>query len=305
MNRPIFALAAALAALLAAVPLADAQQKKSAALDLSTPAGASLAQRKIQCSAIDNVAVTYTFHGEAFARVPGERDRKLFDVEGMNVRQCVTVTDPQRGTGWRLVSRELLLYLDPATGEILREWKNPWTGQTVKVLQTTNDPVNQRPVFPATADSRLTGWRGTINGDTWWDTITVPLFYSNPLAGAYQKQIGGFYHATEMFNFFGKVSELTDPRNPSPAVNVGWVRMADWLPWMEMSGRAGIIYMHAAGRKIDDYSQLPKVMRTAIEQEYPAYRTPPPGDDARENETSWTLYKKTFPPPAAVQPAAK
>ena len=127
MNRPIFALAAALAALLAAVPLADAQQKKSAALDLSTPAGASLAQRKIQCSAIDNVAVTYTFHGEAFARVPGERDRKLFDVEGMNVRQCVTVTDPQRGTGWRLVSRELLLYLDPATGEILREWKIPWS----------------------------------------------------------------------------------------------------------------------------------------------------------------------------------
>jgi hypothetical protein len=61
MNRPIFALAAALAALLAA-PVTEARQK-SAAIDLSTPAGASLAQRKIQCSATDNVAVTYTFHG--------------------------------------------------------------------------------------------------------------------------------------------------------------------------------------------------------------------------------------------------
>jgi hypothetical protein len=43
-------------------------------------------------------------------------------------------------------------------------------------------------------------------------------------------------------------------------------------------------------------------MRDAIEQEYPSYRTPPPGDDARANETSWTYYKKQFPPPAA--PAA-
>ncbi len=305
MNRPILAFAAALAALLATTaPVTEAKQK-SKAIDLSTASGAALAQRKIQCSAVDDVPVIYTFHGEAFARVPGERDRKLFDVEGMNVRRCVTVTDPQRGTGWRLVSRELLLYVDPATGQLLREWKNPWTGQTVKVLQTANDPVNQRPVFPAASDSRVPAWRGTISGDTWWDTITVPLFYSNPLAGPYQKQIGGFYHATEMFNFFGKVSELTDPGNPNPAVQVGWVRMADWLPWMEMSGRAGIIYMHAAGRKVDDYSQLPKVMRDAIEQEYPVYRNPPPGDDLRENETSWTYYKKQFPPPSAPQPERK
>jgi hypothetical protein len=304
MNRPLLATVAAFAALLAAAsPPLDAKPEGKP-IDLGTPQGANLAQRKIQCSANDAFPVIYTFHGEAFARVPGERDRKLFDVEGMNVRQCVTVTDPQRGTGWRLVSRELLLYIDPATGQILREWKNPWTGQTVKVLQTTNDPVNQRPVFPATGDSRLTGWRGTISGDTWWDTITVPLFYTNPLAGPYQKQVGGFYHATEMFNFFGKVSELVDPGNPNPAVQVGWVRMADWLPWMEMSGRAGLIYMHAAGRKVDDYAQLPKVMRDAIEQEYPVYRNPPPGDDMRENETSWTLYKKTFPP-ADAPPAER
>ena len=290
------ALLAACALLIAAAPVAEAQKKKAgSAVDLATPEGATLAGRKIQCSAVDNAPVIYTFHGEAFARVPGERDRKLFDVEGMNVRQCVTVTDPVRGTGWRLVSRELLLYIDPATGEMLRDWKNPWTGQTVKVLHVANDPVNQRPVFPRTADGKPNTWPGTISGDTWWNTITVPLFYSNPLAGDYQKNIGGFYHATEMFNFFGKVSELTDPRNANPHSEVGWVRMADWLPWMEMSGRTGLVYMHAAGRKLDSYDQLPAVMRKAIETEYPEYRTPPPGDDQRPNATSWTYFKKKFP----------
>lgn len=269
---------------------------KAKPIDLGTPEGANLAARKIQCSANDNVPTIYYFHGEAFSRVPGERDRKLFDVEGYNVRQCVTVNDPVRGAGWRLISRELLLYVDPTTGELLREWKNPWTGQTVKVLQTANDPVNQRPVFAKAADGTPAKWPGTISGDTWWNTITVPLFYINPLGGEYQKNVGGYYHATEMFNFFGKVSELVDPKNVNPAIEVGWVRLADWLPWMEMSGRAGIIYIHAAGRKLESYEQLPTVMRKAIETEYPEYRNPPPGDDSRENETSWTYFKKKVAP---------
>ncbi len=274
---------------------------KAKPIDLGTPEGANLAARKIQCSANDNMPTIYYFHGEAFSRVPGERDRKLFDVEGYNVRQCVTVNDPVRGAGWRLVSRELLLYVDPTTGELLREWKNPWTGQTVKVLQTANDPVNQRPVFPKAADGTPAKWPGTISGDTWWNTITVPLFYINPLGGEYQKNVGGYYHATDMFNVFGKVSELVDPKNVNPALEVGWVRLADWLPWMEMSGRAGIIYIHAAGRKLDSYEQLPTVMRKAIETEYPEYRTPPSGDDSRENETSWTYFKKKVQPTTPVK----
>ena len=269
---------------------------KAKPIDLGTPEGANLAARKIQCSANDNVPTIYYFHGEAFSRVPGERDRKLFDVEGYNVRQCVTVNDPVRGAGWRIISRELLLYVDPTTGELLREWKNPWTGQTVKVLQTANDPVNQRPVFAKAADGTPAKWPGTISGDTWWNTITVPLFYINPLGGEYQKNVGGSYPATEMFNFFGNIDELVDPKNVNPAIEVGWVRLADWLPWMEMSGRAGIIYIHAAGRKLESYEQLPTVMRKAIETEYPEYRNPPPGDDSRENETSWTYFKKKVQP---------
>ena len=264
-------------------------------IDLLTPEGATLAQRKVQCSANDNEPTVYWFHGEGFSRVPGERDRKLFNVEGMNVRQCVTVNDPVRGAGWRLVSRELLFYVDPATGELLREWKNPWTNQTVKVLQTANDPVNQRPVFPRGADGKPNVWQATTVGNQWWNTITVPLFYSNPLAGDYQKQIGGYYHATEMFNFFGNVDELTDPKNVNPPIRVGWVRIADWLPWMDMSGRAGEIYIHAAGRKLERFDQLPSVMLKEIETTYPEWRQPPPGDDPRENETSWTYFKKKLP----------
>lgn len=286
---PLISIAAMLGLLGAASALA-------AKLDLNTPEGAQMAGRKIQCSMKDGEPTVYWFHGEAFARVPGERDRKLFNVDGMNVRTCVTVEDPQRGKGWRLISRELLFYVDPKSGELLRNWTNPWTNQTVSVLQTANDPVNQRPVFAASVDGTPAKWTGTISGRTWWNTITVPLFYNNPLGGDYQKYVGGAYHATEMFNFFGSIDELVSDKVPNPQVQVGWVRLASWLPWMEMGDRAGLIYIHAAGRKLGSIDELPPVMLKEIAAAYPEYRSPPPGDDARENETSWTYFKKKVPP---------
>ena len=174
---------AALAAALCALPVFGFAAK----LDLSKPDDANLALRKIQCSAKDNVPVTYFWHGEAFSRVPGEADRKLFRVQGMNTRQCVTVNDAQRGKGWRLVSREILLYLDPKTGEVLKTWQNPWTGKTVDVVQTINDPVNQPPVFATGRDGAPMRWTGDAIGNNWWMTSTIPLFYPNPLGGDYHR----------------------------------------------------------------------------------------------------------------------
>jgi len=274
--------------------------KPPRSLDTDTPEGAIAAFRKIQCSTEDLQPTVYYWIGEAYSRVPGEPDQLLFRFEGMNVRQCVTVTDPARGTGFRQVSREVLFYKDPVTGEIIDEWKNPWTGETVKVLHIANDPVNFRaPIFPRGADGKPYRSDLKVMGDHWWGTTTVPLFYRNPLAGDYQDYVGGTYHATEMFNFFGRMSDLTNPKVHSADVNVAWARMSDWLPWMKMRGRAGELYFNGAGRKLDSYGDLPEGMRKAIETRHPIYKDPPPVDDKRPNETSWTYFKKMMPAPEA------
>ncbi|MFM8845149.1 MAG: hypothetical protein ACKOGN_04540, partial [Gammaproteobacteria bacterium] len=84
MSRPLLSLACAAVAACALLitPDALAQSGKAKRIDLNTAEGATLAGRRIQCGAIDNTPTIYYFHGEGFARVPGERDRKLFDVEG-------------------------------------------------------------------------------------------------------------------------------------------------------------------------------------------------------------------------------
>lgn len=279
------ALSLLLAALVAAAPAVAAN------LDPTNPDDSLIIGRKVGCSTVDGEPITYWWHGNAYSRRQGERDKLLFKVEGMNIRACSTVNDPERGEGYKLVSRELLLYKDAETGEVLATWDNPWTGETVDVLHVANDPVNFT-AYKIGRDGKPSTFRGDFLGHRWWQTNTFPLWYPNPLASEYQAEIGGTYHATEMFNFMGDTESLLDPETTTADVQVGWSRMSDWLPWMKMNGREGIIYMHTAGRKLDSFDQLSDTMKAEIEKHYPDYDAPPPLDDPRRNETSWIYYKK-------------
>ena len=273
----------AVAAALAPQAMAD--------IDLSTPEGVLKANRKINCSTIDEKPITYSWHGKGWSRRRGEADQNIFDVVGMNVRMCVADEHPERGKGYRLISREILLYTDPKTGQALDIWENPWTGKAVKVIHVENDPVNSANYLIG-RDGKPLKWTASEHSGSWWRTATVPLFYHNVLAGDYQRYVGNAYHATEMFNYFGEIADLVDDSKDTAAIKVGWVRQSEWLPWMQMQGREGIIYMHTAGKKVAGYDDLPEVMRTYIETRAPKYAGPPPSDDKRPNETSWTYFKK-------------
>ena len=264
----------------------------AAQLDPTDPKDALQIQRKILCSRVDGEASAFWWHGRAYSRRQGERDRHLFNVEGMNVRACVGDVHPELGEGYRMVSRELLIYRDPQSGETLSTWTNPWTGESVEVLHVANDPVNHSG-YETTRSGQPFRWGGEITEGQWRMNITVPLFYPNPLASAYQKEIGGAYHATEMFNFFGDdVDALLDPQTAVVGRQVGWARISDWLPWMKMAGRDGVIYMHTAGLRLSSWDALPDSMKSEIETHYPEYREPPPLDDDRSNVTSWLYYQR-------------
>ena len=201
---------------------------------------------------------------------------------------------------------QIMLYLDPKTGEILREWQNPYTGETVSVIHVANDPVNSRgPNFGYGRDGKVAKLPIEEVGNYWQMNLEIPLFYHNVLAGNYQKYVGGTYHATELFNFYGPLDELLDENLTSIDPGVSWVRIAQWLPWMEMNGRDGFMYFNAQGSKLKSWDDLPAVLKDEIAASYPEYRHAPPGDDNRPNETSWTVFKKALDARATESPAAK
>ncbi|MDE0128539.1 MAG: DUF1838 family protein [Gammaproteobacteria bacterium] len=265
-----------------------------ASASLDTAEGRLAAYRKMQCSLIDGKESFFWWTGTAYGHVAGQPDIRLFRVEGINVRRCASVPDDERGDGFRLISREILVYQDIETGEMLHTWENPYTGETVEVLHVANDPVNQPAQHPLRRDGSEYPLPLVTQGNDWWWSAAVPLFYPNPLGGDYQKYVGGTYHATEMFNFKGKLDDLLDADSDTATLFVGWVRLAQWLPWMEMGSRSGKMYFHAGGKKVGDYENVPADFRAVIEEHFPLYLHAPPMDDDRPNETSWTYFRKVM-----------
>jgi len=271
-------------------------------LDLNNPEDAVKAARKLQSSLDDGKPTIFWFQGNVYSRIPGERDRLLFTYQAINIRASKTVSEPGRGYGYRQVSREVLIYLDPKTKEVVRTWKNPWTGKDVEVVHVANDPVNSRPMFaqgpngPFRLDATLKEGMGIYQ-------VEVPLWYTNPLGGDYQPYVGGDYQCIELFTFYFSETQLLDrTTSDAPSVAVAWSRVSQFLPWMEMGGRVGYMVFSGAGRKVSGFDALPDVLKAEIASNYPEYRTAPSVDDTRPNETSWTYFKKVIDKKKAQAP---
>ena len=266
-------------------------------LDPNVPEDAIQIMRKVTCGSLEDEKKRFAiWEGQGYSRVQGERDRLLFKVVGINTRQCITKTDEDRGTGFRSVSREVMLYLDPESGEILRTWSNPFTGEEVDVIHVANDPVNMRsPMYPYAEDGTPFTMKGRVVGDMFLTTSEVPLFYTNPLAGDFQDYVGGAYQAIELFNDYLDADALLDrDQRQSPRLYLSWARVSQWLPWMEMGSRPGQMIFHTRGYSINDESEMPDVLLNELKATYPEYLSPPPVDDSRKNETSWTFFKKVL-----------
>jgi hypothetical protein len=211
----------------------------------------------------------------------------------MNIRTSKGFQDPVKGYGWRHVSREVLFYLDPVTNQVVRTWKNPWTGEEVEVQHIANDPVNGRGISWAKGESGPTKFRGKEMEDKFIFTNEFPLFYNNPLAGDYQEYVGGTYQAMEIFNFIVDKDELLDPTKTTTYPGIAWTRVAKFLPWMKMGDRVGYVIYSGTGKKLKGgYAAMPEPIRKEIETNWPIYKNAPPTDDTRPNETSWTDFKK-------------
>jgi hypothetical protein len=279
-----------------AVAVASVSSAGAQTLDLSDPNDALMATRKVHCSLTDNKPTVLTWTGKVYSHIQGEPDRHLFNIEGFNNRNCKTYQDDIRGYGFRIVAREIVLYLDPETNKILRTWDNPWTGKKVRVIHTSNDPMSFPFPFYALDENKMPHeFEGTFRDGKVWTTAEKILFYKNPLGGNYQKYVGGMYHASEVFYLFMGEEELLDATNDEVMdLTLTYSRVAPWMPWMQMGGRQGIMYFHAAGQKIANFGGLSDRMKQEVATYYPIYADPPSLDDFRPMVNSWSVFKQVI-----------
>lgn len=233
----------------------------------------------IRCDVDSNVDTYYEWYGEMFSQVPGERQKLLFNVVGMNVAKCF-----KRGDKVYQTTREIQMYVDPYTGKIVDQWTNPWTGETIPVMHVANSPVQVTFYDDFYLSSKPTAEnRQSIMS-------SIPLTYPNPLYGDDRfKEYDPYplYHATELFQYHFNENNLKD-------VGISWTRVSRFLPWMKMADRPGSLIFHTIGKRVKAYADLHPTVKLAIETRVPNYKYAPTCPLENRNETSWTYFKKHF-----------
>jgi predicted heme/steroid binding protein len=245
---------------------------------------------KTRASLVPDQEVVFWFGGEIHAYIADAGARHILGFEGYNIARCVKVEG-----GWRILTREVGLYRDPDNRRILHgTWNNPFTGMENQVVHVWNDPVNLQFLEKNPRDGKPFLVPFTrVGADLCWH-IEIFLRYPNPLPPSEfpAESASPFYESAELFQLYARVDDLHDSNLVSVPCQGSWVRMGQWLPWMEMGERPGRLVYHCFTKKLENgYQDLPEDVRAYVEEHHPEYMHAP-SNYMTPNETSWTYFRK-------------
>jgi hypothetical protein len=225
--------------------------------------------------------------------VYGVRDnepvRPLFLNEGFSFVRSQRLPDGS----WRRMLREIVFYRDIDTGEILKTWKNPYTGREVKVVPIANDPFNYTigEYFP---DPPTYGGLNTVKpprrpflqdwsygpNDELILHSNINLYYPSALQpDKWPMESPGVYsRVTELFIYVVKRKDVENPTLTSLPVVGSWSRITPWLPWMQMGGGQGNVSFFNTFGTLAGIDQLPKDLVEAARAVGPKFLSAPTED---------------------------
>ncbi|MFM7396113.1 MAG: DUF1838 family protein [Gammaproteobacteria bacterium] len=219
-------------------------------LDLSTGKGNQLAYARIQGDLDFGKPKYFWFKGYLMGVEPNKKIVDLMGTSGFGVIRLAQGPDG----AIRRMCREIIVYTDLRSGEVLDEWKNPLTNEMVKAVHVDNDPFNYliEEFFPAPPKfgglnqgpppPRVPFIMPWYQHGGWADMeIHIHLAYPNALQPDKwpRESSGPIVQVSEMFAHHVKVEDLQNPKLTTLDYTGTWNRVTPWLPWMLMGQRPG------------------------------------------------------------------
>jgi len=236
-------------------------------LDLSTGEGNMLAKVRLDGNLDESKEKFGSATGIVAAVRPGEAVRDLF---GYEVFSAGRIRKQPNGT-YRFLHRETIYYTDLKSGEILFEYANPYTGETVKVVDVANDPWDEviepyQPLAPSygglikeTVSRKpfLMNWSVGQNGMA-IGQLHVNLYYPARLQPDKwpRESSGKMNQVSESYVYFAPLADLQNPKLTSVENNGTWSRVTPWLPWMLMGQAPGHILYNGITANFDDINRV-------------------------------------------------
>ncbi|WP_338769582.1 DUF1838 domain-containing protein [Bernardetia sp. ABR2-2B] len=242
----------------------------------------------------------YYWEGSIYSFISGERSKKLMGMKGFSVSRWIK-TDSSR----QLMTREVALYTDPKTGEILEKMKNPLLDEkndSVEVIHVWNNPVNQRFPFNIKENYDQKPKESSVYGIPYSELGQDMVCFYADIFLTYPSLItrkefpnnvqSDLYQGAELFQFFVKKDDLENPMLTDIPATISWTRIGQWLPFMNMSDRQGYLVYQCRGYKIlEGFEGLPQDVKDYVRAKQPVFEHAPT-EYSQPNETSWSYFKK-------------
>ena len=277
--------------------------------DFTKPADNLRAYMKMSGSLEDGAETMMAYEGLTFGVTSGTDLRPLYRMYGVAPVRMWALPDGS----FRLMAREIAVFADLATGEVLETWKNPYLDEReVEVWPLRSGPLNY--VIAPDKPMSVGGWK-LLNGDKRAERgFFVPVSVEggdfvinvdgqanrkNPLdpKGWPEQSSGPMLRYSEHNSWRMALDDLYNPDKPGPPVFGVWTTHKEWRPWMMMGQRPGHIFNHLTARKITTLDGVAPVLRRHAEKHFPEFLHAPETWTG-EYKTDWDYYKAAHPPVA-------
>jgi len=235
--------------------------------DLTAPDQLLTAFMRLAAS-LDNRLVIWWMDGLRYGVVDA-RARLLY---GMKVGMFQQFFRQPDGS-FKLAMFELTYYTDLATGQLLEEFANPYTGETNRVRHVRLGPELRGqtahgmadPNNPMVHDYHSTLGPAVIHGDDIWIPTDIDATIRFPKPTAPEIRLN---HYTTVH---GRLADAINPDLVSVPATFAFQNILKWEPFMRMTDHPGHMMSRAAGRKLESVEQLPADYRKMAQRMHPKF----------------------------------
>lgn len=256
-------------------------------VDLRTAQGNQIAYARLTSELDESKQRHGWFKGYVMGVRPGEQILDLFGFAGFGASRLETQPDG----GIARVLREVGYYTDLRSGEVMEEWYNPYTDETVSTVPVANDPFNTviRDHFPPPPqygglnedDVRpprpfIMPWRQL--GDRLQLERHIHLHYKSALDPKVwaRESSGEKVRVSEMFAYHVSGADMQNPDVTAVPSHGVWNRTTPWLPWMLMGQAPGHCQYACFMGSGEDLEQIHgRALLDYTEKHYPKYFNAP------------------------------
>lgn len=236
----------------------------SSAPDLTLPVNNLLSLMRMQSTLGNEDQVPWHYNGTLYFQKGSEQPIPMVKIEGMESYKVI----PQDDGSYEILGNMLTFFRDVDSGEMIRDYRNPYTGKVNKVLPNIRRASLGRGMNISTMGSRPTSFIDqmpdkplildwTFGPKTVWlhNQTSYPPGLTPP--------------RVQRMTMFAPLDEFLDPNNLSLSTMFTATVLMPWLPWMDMDDVEGHTLWHASGVKLDSIDQLPEEYSKRMMAEHP------------------------------------